>query len=70
MIVCQCKGVTDAEIRKAIRQGAATVEQIGVACRAGTDCGGCKPTIEYFLQLERIPARAQVIRDPVFNPAH
>lgn len=69
MIVCQCKGVTDADIRKAIREGAVTVEQVGLACRAGTDCGGCKPTIEYLLQVEITPLRPGVIADSVLSPA-
>lgn len=70
MIVCQCKGVTDADIRRAIREGAVTVEQVGLSCRAGTDCGGCKPTIQCLLQAELAPLRARVIRDSVFTPAH
>lgn len=70
MIVCQCKGVTDADIRKAVREGAVTVEQIGLACRAGTDCGGCKPTIELILQAELTPIRPGLIPEPVFTPAH
>jgi bacterioferritin-associated ferredoxin len=47
--VCLCRGVTDRKVRKAIGRGAATVEEVGRACGAGTGCGGCHPEIEALL---------------------
>jgi bacterioferritin-associated ferredoxin len=45
MWVCHCKGVTDSEIRSAIKAGARTVVEIASFCRAGTGCGGCLPEV-------------------------
>lgn len=47
--VCFCTGLTVADIRKAIEDGADTVEKIGIATGAGTHCGGC--TKDAQLQL-------------------
>jgi NAD(P)H-nitrite reductase large subunit len=38
--------VCDRTIRECIRLGARSVAEVGNACRAGTGCGGCQPTIE------------------------
>ena len=38
--VCLCKGVTEEEIVKAIKDGAKTFEEVGNKTGAGT--GGCK----------------------------
>jgi assimilatory nitrate reductase catalytic subunit len=46
-IVCACFGVGLATIRAAIQSGAATsVETIGQALRAGTNCGSCLPELK------------------------
>ena len=55
--VCACFGVT----RDAIRHAAVThrlrsVSEIGVALRAGTNCGSCIPEIEEILRDVRMPA--------------
>lgn len=55
MIVCHCKGISDRDIRAAIRAGAHSSRQVGARCRAGTGCGGCHATIEDLIQTERAP---------------
>ena len=45
MYVCLCAGVTDGEIKAAIRDGAETVEEIMYCTGAETGCGSCVPTI-------------------------
>ena len=52
MIVCLCKGVSCGAIRNAIAEGNTTVDEIGRACGAGTDCGGCHGTIEDLVDEE------------------
>ncbi|WOP18564.1 (2Fe-2S)-binding protein [Raineyella sp. LH-20] len=49
MIVCQCKVVTDRDIRSAVDRGARTVAQVCRATTAGTDCGSCVLTIRRLL---------------------
>ena len=49
MLVCHCRRVCDRTVRECIREGAASVEEVGRACGAGTGCGGCQPTIASLL---------------------
>jgi assimilatory nitrate reductase electron transfer subunit len=55
MLICFCHGVPEAEIRKAIEEGARTVAEIQARTRASTGCGGCRPEVERLLAelLER-----------------
>jgi bacterioferritin-associated ferredoxin len=51
--VCLCRAVSDRKVRRSIRHGARTVEDIGLACGAGTGCGGCRPELEALLRDQR-----------------
>ena len=51
--VCSCHGINDQAVRAVISTGAATVDDVIAACSAGGNCGGCVPTIETLLSLER-----------------
>jgi len=53
VIVCVCKGVSDRDIRACIRQGSASVREVGQRCHAGTDCGLCRADIRNLLHRER-----------------
>jgi len=61
-LLCACFGVGLATIRDAIASKSAnSVEEIGVALRAGTNCGSCIPEIRKELAREsnshaRVPA--------------
>lgn len=44
-IICRCKYVSASEIKKTLKQGAYTVEQVIQYTGAGTGCGRCKPQI-------------------------
>jgi bacterioferritin-associated ferredoxin len=46
MLICICKGLSERAIHGTIRGGATTVEEIGRACGAGTDCGTCQDALE------------------------
>lgn len=50
MIVCVCKGVRCTKIRALIEEGATSLDAIGAACGAGTDCGSCRCTIEDMIE--------------------
>ncbi len=49
MIVCLCKAVGSKTIERLIDEGARSVACIGKACGAGTDCGGCRGTLDDML---------------------
>lgn len=49
--VCVCFGVDANTIRRAIRDnGLTSVEAIGQACEAGTNCGSCKPALKGLIE--------------------
>ena len=53
MIVCQCTGVTDRTIRKAVRNGASNRNDVFRACTAGKTCGGCVSAINEIIESEQ-----------------
>jgi assimilatory nitrate reductase catalytic subunit len=55
-LICACFGVRQAPIVAALRDGAADVEAIGAALKAGTNCGSCRPEIKRVIRDERIDA--------------
>ncbi|HEY9013159.1 MAG TPA: nitrate reductase [Devosia sp.] len=57
-IVCACFGVGANQIAEAARSGCHTVEAIGGALRAGTNCGSCRPEIRTIVELNRPAAEA------------
>ncbi len=48
-VICACFGVGRAAIRRAIGEGHASVEKIGAALRAGTNCGSCVPELKRII---------------------
>ncbi|WP_028990129.1 molybdopterin-dependent oxidoreductase [Thermithiobacillus tepidarius DSM 3134] len=49
--VCNCLGISEDVILRAIAAGANTLEAVGKACGAGTQCGSCRPEISQLLQM-------------------
>jgi len=47
--VCHCFAVNDRRVREVIAAGARDEFDIAAACGAGTDCGGCVPTVNRLL---------------------
>lgn len=51
-IVCDCLGVTNGMIKKAVENGATTLEEVQEATGAGTACGAClddvQRLVDYF----------------------
>jgi bacterioferritin-associated ferredoxin len=53
VIVCHCKGISDRDVRAAVRGGAACRQSVGARCEAGTGCGGCHAVIDEIIHAER-----------------
>ena len=49
-IVCVCHDVGALDIEATIARGACSVAAIGAGCRAGTNCGSCRPELARMLQ--------------------
>ena len=62
MLVCHCNGVSDRSVRRAVREGALSVSEVGRACGAGTCCRGCNSTIDRIIQIES-HRQAQIVED-------
>ena len=54
MVVCHCEAVNDGRIRAEVRSGATSAVQVMLRCKAGTVCGGCRPTICEVVADERL----------------
>lgn len=50
MYVCVCRGITDRDIRKAMMEGATSVDDIEDRLGAGTGCGGCRDYTRRLLE--------------------
>jgi assimilatory nitrate reductase catalytic subunit len=55
-IVCSCFGVGASQIAAAARNGSASVEAIGAALAAGTNCGSCRSEIRAIIAANRLEA--------------
>jgi bacterioferritin-associated ferredoxin len=62
MIICQCYGKTDRDVKRAVREGARTSEDVARRCQAGQGCGGCCPEIEAAVARANVQARADDTR--------
>ena len=49
-MVCSCLGVGSGTIETAIKSGANSVDGVGAATGAGTNCGSCKPEIRGLIE--------------------
>jgi assimilatory nitrate reductase catalytic subunit len=68
--VCACFGVGLAAIRAALQSGAATsVETIGAALRAGTNCGSCLPELKRIV-ADGAAAASAATTAPATAPSH
>ncbi|MFI6346955.1 bacterioferritin-associated ferredoxin [Streptomyces sp. NPDC050560] len=56
MFVCNCFGVTEAQVRRHAADGADSPRRIASACKAGTDCGSCVRRIQALLGRLACPA--------------
>lgn len=55
-IVCSCFGVGANQIAQAVQGGCASVEAIGAALQAGTNCGSCRAEIKGIIDARRLQA--------------
>lgn len=52
MIVCHCRCATDREIRRAVREGATSLHEVGSRCGAASGCGGCADAVVEIISAE------------------
>ena len=70
MIICHCHGISDRAIRRAVREGAASCDEVTRSCAAGGTCGGCRPRIDEIVEHEQHSrARSDAAQAPAFAQA-
>jgi bacterioferritin-associated ferredoxin len=70
MIVCHCHGISDRAIRRAVREGAVSSDEVTRSCSAGGTCGGCRPRIDVIVEHEQhARARSDSAQAPAFSRA-
>ena len=81
MLVCHCRVVSDRAVRAAVSAGAANLDDVATLCGAGSECGGCVPSVEALLaeagiavtaperMAERQRQRRVAAGTPAFAPA-
>ena len=69
MIVCHCHRATDREIRRAVREGACSLRDVGAHCGAASACGGCAEVVLDIIATELGGASRAVetIRSPALS---
>ncbi len=61
MYVCICKGVTENQIRDAIRGGSCTRKEISRRLKVGTACGKCKREVGDLLRRSQPTENSRLI---------
>lgn len=46
MLVCHCRGITDRQIRRLVKDGADSTREVARATGAGMRCGGCRSNVK------------------------
>jgi bacterioferritin-associated ferredoxin len=69
LIVCHCHRATDREIRRAVREGASSLREVGAHCGAASACGGCAEAVLDIIATELGGATRAVetIRSPALS---
>src|SRR5206468_12162664 len=50
-LICNCNGVTKAQIIESVLRGARSVRGVSEATRACTGCGSCRPEVQAVVEL-------------------
>jgi bacterioferritin-associated ferredoxin len=46
MLVCHCRGISDRQIRRAVKDGATSAREVARETGAGMRCGGCRSNVK------------------------
>ncbi|MEM0907989.1 MAG: nitrate reductase [Pseudomonadota bacterium] len=69
-IVCACFQVGANTIKAAIEAGADSVDAVGSALSAGTNCGSCRAEIARLIKHCHTPSETTSVDTPIHAPAH
>lgn len=46
MLVCHCRGISDRQLRRAVKNGCTSARDVARATGAGMRCGGCRSNVK------------------------
>ena len=46
MLVCHCRGISDRQIRRAVKDGCTSARDVARSTGAGMRCGGCRSNVK------------------------
>ncbi|MBB84658.1 MAG: hypothetical protein CL931_12680 [Deltaproteobacteria bacterium] len=46
MLVCHCRGISDRQIKRAVKDGCSSPREVARETGAGMRCGGCRSTVK------------------------
>ena len=46
MLVCHCRGISDRQIKRLVKDGATSAREVARATGAGMRCGGCRTNVK------------------------
>lgn len=46
MLICHCRGITDRQIRRLVKEGACSTRDVARATGAGLRCGDCRSNVK------------------------
>ena len=49
MLVCHCRGISDRQIRRLVKDGATSAREIARATGAGMRCGDCRSNVKQVM---------------------
>ena len=52
MVVCECRNLSEGQIREIIRSGCDTLPQLEIVCGLGITCGSCRDALRSLLADE------------------
>jgi bacterioferritin-associated ferredoxin len=66
MLVCHCRGITDRQIRRLVKDGACSTREVARSTGAGMRCGGCRSNVKQVVN-DAVEAEFQKTR-PTLTP--
>ena len=67
MIICQCEGLSDTDLRQAVREGATSRFELSNRTGAGRCCGSCRCDLKEIVSDELATADAMVTGSDVMT---
>ena len=65
MLVCHCRGITDRQIRRLVKEGACSTRDVARATGAGLRCGRCRSNVKQVVD-EAVEREFQTTRSTTF----